>query len=338
MSVADNAGFNIKIQRYILWGGVALFAIKCLAFVLTNSVGILSDALESTVNIITGFITLKSLSYAAQPRDHDHPYGHGKVELITASIEGILISVAGVLIIIEALKRLGQPPTVTSLDTGILLMMTTAIVNFAMGKYSVMAGRKRNSIALITGGQHLISDMYTTLALAGGLVIYHLTGMQWIDSLLAVIFGGVIIYTGYSVLKTTINGLMDEADEGALDLLVSHIRDGRGDSWVNIHKLTYLKFGHVSHVDLHLTLPWFYNIIQAETQVKTLKALIRGTLPENDVDISIQTEPCLADMCSNCSLQCPHRAHPHQKDRVWSREAMTGNNIYSMQKKVLRDA
>lgn len=330
MSVPVNADYNIRIQRYILIGGVILFLIKCLAFVLTNSVGILSDALESTVNIITGFLTLKSLQYAAQPRDHDHPYGHGKVELITASVEGIMITVAGVLIIIEAINRMNHPPVVVKLDTGIILMVATAVVNYGMGRFSMMVGKKKNSIALISGGQHLMSDMLTTLALAAGLVIYHFTGLQWIDSVLALIFGLVIIYTGYKVLRTTINGLMDEADETALTTLVTGIKAGRDVSWVNIHKLTYLKFGHVSHVDLHLTLPWYFNIRESSSQIHSLKQLIRKNLPENDVDISVQAEPCQPAMCPQCSVECVHRSGPLEAVQDWTRESLTGNNRYSV--------
>jgi cation diffusion facilitator family transporter len=338
MSSLSNADFNIRIQRYILLGGVVLFLIKCLAFFLTNSVGILSDALESTVNIITGFLTLKSLQYVARPRDHDHPYGHGKAELITASVEGIMIAVAGVLIIVEAVKRMNHPPLVSKLDTGIILMVVTAIVNFAMGRYSLVVGKKRNSIALISGGQHLMSDMLTTLALASGLIIYHITGLQWIDSVLALIFGLIIIYTGYNVLKTTINGLMDEADEAALDTLVSGIRSGRDVSWVNIHKLTCLKFGHVSHVDLHLTLPWYYNISEANNQIHGLKQLIRSYLPDHDVDISIQAEPCQPAMCSSCSVECIHRSEAQNSNQDWSRETLTGNNRYSIHQKDKQNA
>ena len=325
---SSNIQSKINIQRYIFWGGIFLFILKVFAFYLTNSVGILSDAMESTVNIITGLITLKALQFAAKPRDVDHPYGHGKIELLTSSIEGILIGIAGILIIMEAVKRLGAPPAVTKLDLGIVIMCVTAIINYMMGAYSKKMGKKLNSIGLVSGGQHLISDTYTTLALVGGLMIFYFTGSAWVDSGLAIIFGFIILYTSYEVLKTTVNGLMDEADSAALNRLVTCLRDKRSYDWVNIHKLTYLKFGHVSHVDFHLTLPWYYNIKKAAIQISNLKAIIRENLPEEEVDISVQSEPCTNAMCYQCQLECKERKEAFTTLPQWTTEQLTGKNIY----------
>ena len=320
---------KINIQKYIFTGGIILFIIKVWAFYITNSVGILSDALESTVNIITGYITLKSLQFAIKPRDVDHPYGHGKVELITASLEGILIGVAGIMIISEAISRLGKPPYVLQLDIGIILMLFTAVVNYMMGQYSIRQGELNKSISLVSGGKHLISDTYTTFALIGGLFVFHFTGFQWIDSVLAIIFGLFILYTGYTVLRSTINGLMDEADVETITDLVESLSQNRRSSWINIHKLTYLKFGQVSHVDMHLTLPWYYEMNKAAEEIAILKNLIRNKLPEDDVDISIQSEPCLSNMCHQCIIDCPHRKEEFIESRQWSFEQITGKNIFS---------
>ena len=226
---------KIHIQKIIFFGGILLFIIKIISFYITNSVGILSDALESTVNIITGFITLKALQYAAKPKDHDHPYGHGKIELITASVEGLLIIIAGLVIIIEAIKRLGNPPVIMSLNIGLILLTFTAGANYIMGYYSIKMGKKYGSIGLEAGGQHLISDTYTTLSLIAGLIIFYLTSLQWIDSLLGIVFGSFIIFTGYKVLKKTINGLMDEADVDALESLSKLLVSQRAQNWINIH-------------------------------------------------------------------------------------------------------
>lgn len=123
--------------------------VKITAFILTNSVGILSDALESTVNVITGFMTLKSLQWAIKPRDDDHPYGHGKIELITASVEGILIGIAGAMIIIESIKRLGSKPEINDLDIGIGLLFCTSVINFLMGRYSIEKGKNTTQLVLL---------------------------------------------------------------------------------------------------------------------------------------------------------------------------------------------
>jgi len=320
---------KIKIQRTIFIGGIILFIIKVAAFYLTNSVGILSDALESTVNIITGFVTLKSLQFAIKPRDEDHPYGHGKVELITASVEGILIGVAGILIIIEAIKRLGSPVEVIQMDIGIYLLLLTSVINYLMGSYSIKEGQKYHSIGLIAGGRHLISDTYSTLALIGGLVIYKFSGLQWLDSVLAIVFGVFILFTGFNVLKTTLNGLMDEADVSALSILINHIAEHKTSSWIYMHKLTYLKFGSVSHVDLHLTVPWYFDMRKSKEEIQSLKKIISTHLPEDDVDISIQSEPCKYTMCKNCLMDCYDRKHVFEQEDLWTVELITGTNKFS---------
>ncbi|MBK8519135.1 MAG: cation transporter [Saprospiraceae bacterium] len=322
---------KIKIQWYIFIGGVLLFLCKIAAFFITNSVGILSDTLESTVNVVTGLITLKSLQWASKPQDEDHPYGHGKIELITASFEGVLIGIAGALIIIEAIKRISSPPLVVKIDVGIALLGATALVNYIMGRFSITEGTKNNSISLISGGRHLISDTYTTIALILGLVLYNATGFQWMDSLLAVILGFIVIYTSYTLLKDTINGLLDEADGQAISILSEQFINNRNQSWVNIHKLTYLKFGHISHVDLHLTLPWYYNVRQTTHEVSQLKTIIRKFLPEEIVDISIQSEACQNDMCRHCGMECDYRADEFIRFSQWNRDKITGKNKFKFQ-------
>lgn len=322
---------KIKVQRIVFGGAIVLFVLKSVAFFLTNSVGILSDAMESTVNIITGFITLKSLVFAAKPRDEDHPYGHGKVELITASVEGIMIGVAGILIVIESVNRLGHPSVITSMNTGIILMVTTALANYAMGRYSLYKGQKLNSIALTAGGKHLMSDMFTTLALIGGLFALAITGLVWIDSLLGILFGIFILYTAYEVLRETVNGLMDETNPVVIENLVQTLNSGRRDSWIDIHRLTHLTFGHMAHIDLHLTLPWYLNVKESNAEILFLKQMIRQSSPETELDISIQSEPCLPQQCGMCILDCPHREQSFTSRNFWTASQVTGKNMYSIQ-------
>lgn len=319
---------KISTQWMILIAGMVLFVIKIIAFIITDSVSILSDALESTINVVTGFVTLKSIQYAAKPRDEDHPYGHGKIEHLTAAIEGILILVAGIIIVTEAILRIGNPVVLSKMDLGILLIAFTGLVNFVLGKYSHHVGKATHSMALQAGGKHLIADTYTTLALVGGLMIYHVTGLYWIDSVLAVIFGSFIIYAGIKVIIKTAQGLMDEADLNKLEELSSVLQSERKKSWVNVHKLTYLKFGHVAHIDLHLTLPWYYNLVQVKDEVDELKNLIIQRIDEEDVDISVQSEPCQSSMCYLCSLECSERKSPFVRQELWTKTHVTGTNIF----------
>jgi len=319
---------KFRFNGSFLPGVLSYFFLKTLAFALTNSVGILSDALESTVNIITGYITLQSLVFASKPRDEDHPYGHGKVELITASVEGILIGVAGILIMVEAIHRLNESVVITKINTGMVLMSLTALANVAMGKYSIAMGKKHNSIALVAGGKHLISDMYSTLALIAGLIAFSVTGLMWIDSVLAIAFGLFILYTAYGVLKQTVNGLMDETNPEVIRKIVATINEHRRDPWIDIHRLTHLTFGHVAHVDMHLTLPWYYQISQANEEVVFLKKVIRLSDPEMELDISIQSEPCIPAQCIHCAMECNHRTLHFEEKNFLTPEKVTGKNRF----------
>lgn len=178
---------NIRVQKFIAMIAVLLFIIKIMAWYLTHSVAILTDALESIVNVIASFIGLYSLYVSARPRDADHPYGHGKAEFLSAAIEGTLITVAGFIIIYEAISNLLHPHNIQQLDYGILLIAVTAIVNYIAGSYCVKTGKKNNSLALIASGKHLQSDTWSTIGIIGGLALIYFTHLSWIDSTVAII-------------------------------------------------------------------------------------------------------------------------------------------------------
>jgi len=263
-----------KTQRWIVSLSVLILVGKFLAYYLTNSVGILTDAMESIVNVTAGFISLFSLYLSSKPKDKSHPFGHGKVELISASIEGILIMVAGSLIIYEAIKRLYEPTLISKLDIGILIVALGGLFNYLMGWYSVLIGRKHNSIALIAGGKHLQSDTYSSIGLVLGLTLLYFTKLSWIDSALALIFGSIIVITGVNILRKTVATLMDEADVLVLESMVKAISTHRKDDWIDIHNMKTIKYGSQLFVDCDLTLPWFYNINESHKACDELKALL----------------------------------------------------------------
>lgn len=155
---SDNKNLKFKVQLLIAIASSLIFIGKIIAYFLTNSVGILTDALESTVNVTTGFITLYAVYYSLKPKDNNHPFGHGKAEFLSASVEGFLIMIAGIIIIIEAIKRLFVPAEVSQLDTGIVIVAIAGLLNYLLGWYSIRIGKKNNSIALVSGGKHLQSD------------------------------------------------------------------------------------------------------------------------------------------------------------------------------------
>lgn len=305
MQEEDKLKFNV--QKWIVSISFLLLVGKFLAFYITNSVGVLTDALESIVNVSAGLISLFSLRISAKPRDSKHPFGHGKIELISASIEGILIFLAGGFIIIEGIKRLLNPSFPEQLDIGILIIALAGVVNYIMGWYSAHIGKKHNSIALIASGKHLQSDTYSTIGLVAGLALLHFTHIVWIDSALALLFGGIIIYTGVSILRKTIANLMDKADKDVLEQLTSVIKNNRKKEWIDIHNLKIIKHGNILFIDCDLTLPWYYTIQEGNNACDELKEIISKQFHIQTI-VSIHSTSCKESLCVHCLIiECRHR-------------------------------
>src|ERR1700739_4524332 len=191
-SVLEKVQQNLRLQKIITAIGIALFFIKITAWYLTGSVAILTDALESTVNVVAGLIGIYSLYVSAKPKDQDHPYGHGKAEFLSAAVEGTLVLVAGI-IIFEAAKSLFHPHTIQQLDYGIILVAGTAIVNYIMGVLCVRTGKQNHSMALVASGKHLQTDTYSTAGIIIGLILLLILKVWWIDSVVAIIFAAIIM-------------------------------------------------------------------------------------------------------------------------------------------------
>lgn len=319
---------KLTVQRWVLIVSVVLFISKIAAYFLTLSVGILSDAMESTINVFTGVMTYFSLKYSQKPRDVDHPYGHGKIELITASVEGFLIAIAGFYIIFEAVFRFFQPAEIQNVGLGLLFVFFSGFINFLLAVYSIRAGKKHHSTALVAGGQHLMTDTYTSAGLLTGLALVYWTGLAWIDSVVAIFFGLFIWKGAYDILRHTSMGLMDQVDMSLLGGLVKSLSAKKKPEWIYIHKLTVLHFGNVIHVDMHLTLPYYFTLQHSIEEVKEVKTCIKNHFKKEQIDISIQTEPCHPGLCHRCAVECPHRRFPLQQPMSWDVGELTGSNQF----------
>ncbi len=322
--IANNENIKLKIQKRILFFGILILGAKFGAFFITNSVGILTDAFESIVNVTAGAITLYSLHLASKPRDLDHPYGHGKVEMLSASIEGILIILAGGIMIVEAIKRIFTPVPVDKLDIGILLVTLGGLANYLLGYYSIRVGKNKNSIALIAGGKHLQSDTYSTIGLLIGLGLLFLFPKQlWIDSAIAIVFGLIIIITGGKILKETISTLMDKADFSVITDISKILWDNRQEKWIDIHNLRLVKYGEIMHLDCDLTLPWYLSIKEAHTENDILKKAISDNYADI-IDLTVHFDACKPAHCKHCQYApCTHRTEPFTTEKAWSLEYVT---------------
>jgi cation diffusion facilitator family transporter len=321
---------NLNVQKWVALISLLLLSVKLVAYYLTYSVAILTDALESIVNVVAGFIGLYSLYVASKPRDKEHPYGHGKVEYISAAVEGTLIGSAGAIILYKAIKNLLQPVPLQQIDQGILLVGVTAVANFVMGFICLRTGNKNNSPALIASGKHLQSDTWSTIGIIIGLVLLYFTGYAWIDGVVAILFGLFIMFTAYRIIRKSIAGIMDEADVELLQKMV-HILDAKKrENWVDLHNLRVIKYGTVLHVDCHLTVPWYLNVQEAHREVEALAELIRQEYGES-LELFVHSDPCIQTQCPICTKDdCPVRQHPFEKRIQWTLDNVSRNKKHEL--------
>jgi cation diffusion facilitator family transporter len=297
---------------------VILLIGKWAAFYITNSVSVLTDALESIVNVVAGLLGLYSLYLSAKPRDIDHPYGHGKIEFISAAIEGVMISMAAVLIIVEAIQQLVHPSPIQQLDIGILLISLTAVINFFLGGICLRIGKKHNSPALQASGRHLHSDTYTTVGILLGLTLIYFTKISWLDSVVALAFSAFILFTGFRIIRSSIAGIMDERDKSLLEQMVKVVNANRNKNWMDLHNLRIIKYGSVLHIDCHLTVPWYMNVHEAHDEIDRLISIVRNEFG-GSIEFFVHSDGCLPISCPVCIKDdCPVRQHVFEKQIQWT--------------------
>ncbi len=318
---------NFAFQRNVAIVGILLFVGKLIAWHLTNSDAVFSDAMESIVNIIAAFMGLYSLYLAAKPKDLDHPYGHGKVEFVTSGIEGALIIFAGVIIIVQSVDSLLHGNVPKKLDWGILIVALTAAINYLMGHISIKKGIKQNSLVLQSSGKHLQSDTFTTLGVVISLVLIYFTKIYWIDAAVALIFGGYIMFVGYKIIRKALSGIMDEADLEMLSRLAKFLNENRKPEWIDIHNMRIQQHGSGLHIDAHLTLPWYFELRKAHEEMEKAYKLI-GENTDRSIEFNFHLDDCKTFSCEICQLsECPVRQKPFVKKIEWNEK-----NISQVQK------
>lgn len=311
---------NVGIQLRVVLVGIVLLAMKFFAYYLTNSTTILTDALESIINVVAGGLGLYSLIIASLPKDENHPYGHGKVEFISAGVEGTLIALAGLLIIIKSGYSLFYPPELSRLDLGIYITGFAGLLNYLMGYYLVKRGKESHSITLEASGEHLKSDAYSTVGLVLGLGLILATGFVWLDSVVALGFGALIGFTGFRLVKASVAGIMDEVDYALVEKVVEVLQQERRENWVDIHNLRIIKYGATLHIDCHLTLPWFFNTREAHAEVDALEDMLKERI-EGANEFFVHVDSCIESSCKLCCKKdCPLRQAEFEAQELWTIE------------------
>ncbi|WP_027001019.1 cation diffusion facilitator family transporter [Eisenibacter elegans] len=316
---------KIQVQAWVFGIGVLILVAKFVAYWLTNSNAILTDAVESIANVAAGAFALQSLWLAAKPRDRNHPYGHGKVEFVAAAVEGSLITVAGGLMIAKALYDFSTAHTVQHLDQGLWIVAVAGLLNYLMGFVIERQGRILHSLTMIAEGKHLKTDAYSTVGMMLGLGIIVWTGQYWVDNLLAILLGAMICFTGAKVLRKSWAGITDEADEQILRQLITALEQNRKPAWVDIHNFRVIQYGANWHIDCHLTLPRYFTIEEGHEAVKEVEDLIAAYCPQ-ETEFFIHVDACVDTSCAICHQpDCPIRKALPSRTVVWRTDNVVRN-------------
>ncbi len=303
---------RMQAGRLALGLGILVFSAKLGAYFLTGSTAVLADAMESTINIVSAGMLVFALSLAARPPDSSHPYGHGKVEFISAGIEGAAVAFAALVIIAEGIRELFAGAQLHDLDLGLALLAASALVNGGLGMHLSRVGKETDSAALVADGRHVLADVWTSVGVIAGLAVVAATGWTWADPLIAIAVGIHVALEALHLLQDAIGGLMDEADEDLIVQSAIQLQAERADSWIDLHEFRSWRSGAIRHFDLHLMVPRYFDVIQIHTIHDAVEDVLLAGKEHGDVVVHF--DPCDPRVCGRCAMaECPIREAPFVK-------------------------
>lgn len=285
--------------------GVVLLGLKFAAYVMTASAAVFSDAMESIVNVAAGLMALYALMYAAQPADTTHPYGHGKIEFMSAGLEGGMITLASAAIVVKTLDTLlFHQIDLHDVGIGLVIMLVAMVGNGAMGLVLIRVGRARHSIVLEADGWHLMSDAVTSLVALVALGVVKATGVVYVDPIAALVVAGYLGWIGLRLLRRAFRGLMDaqdvEDDQTIREILLSHTGlNGRRPRICSFHKLRHRHSGGYHWVEFHAVVPADLTVSEGHEIASAIEYEIEQALGEGNATAHI--EPCHDPGCEQCS-------------------------------------
>jgi len=281
-----------SLTRYAflsIFAAVTTITMKSIAYWLTGSVGLLSDALESIVNLVAAAFTMAMLVVAARPPDEDHRYGHDKVEYFSSALEGVLILLASLSIAAAAVTRLMNPQPLEQVGLGLVVTLLASIVNLIVARVLLRAGRRENSIALEADGHHLMTDVWTSVAVVVGVALVEPTGWHWLDSAVALAAAAHIASTAVRLIRRSALGLMDTA----LDLEQQNVLEGAltpfRNEGVQFHALRTRQSGGRSFVSFHVLVPGNWTVAAGHVMLERIEAAVRERIPK--VTVFTHLEP-----------------------------------------------
>ncbi|SCB26413.1 cation diffusion facilitator family transporter [Rhizobium multihospitium] len=284
---------NDTIRRLALWGiplSLGVMGLKMLAWWLTGSVALLSDGLESLVNVVAAFIAFFVIRYAQKPADHDHPFGHHKAEYLSAVTEGVMIVVAALMIVQEAVGHLGNPQPMQAPVLGLAINFVAGVINGVWALTLIRAGRAHRSPALTADGQHIMSDVYTSIGVLIGLLLALGTGHPIFDPVLAILVAINILYQGWKVISASIDGLMDKAVLPEEEAVIKDAIAGNAEGSLGVHDLKTRRAGAVTFVDFHMVVPAAMPVREAHRICDRLEDAIRAIHAGAEITIHVEPE------------------------------------------------
>jgi cation diffusion facilitator family transporter len=314
----NQSATKINTMKLTLIVGFLLMALKFFAYYLTQSSAILTDAIESIVNVLAGSFALYSLYYAAKPKDEDHPYGHGKIEFLSTGVEGGMITLAGVAMTLKGISAFFNPNDLQNIDIGLGISLFSGVVNFLLARVLIKKGTTLHSSTMVADGKHLLTDTWSSVGLVIGLLVIYFTNLFWVDYVITIGLGIFIVFTGFNLIKESVFNLLDKADYLKIEHLIAVLNTKRNPSWIDIHNLRVVKYGSVVHVDCHMTLPWYFTLEESHKEVDDLDKLATTEF-SHEIEFFIHADPCLPKSCSICEMKdCKVRKNDFVKRLEWN--------------------
>ncbi len=267
---------------------VVTIVLKFTAYLLTGSVGLLSDAAESVVNLVAAFVALIALHVAAQPADEDHPFGHSKAEYFSAAVEGVMIFVAAVFILWTSVQRFLAPEPLDNVGVGLGVSVAASVVNGLVAMVLMRAGRRHNSITLVADGKHLLTDVWTSVGVVVGVTLVALTGFLRLDPIIAFLVGCNIIWTGWHLIRESVDGLMDHAPSAEDQATITSVIGEFVGADVQIHGVRARVAGHQQHVAMHVLVPGEWTVQRGHDLLEQIEARFLERFAHMSIDTHLE--------------------------------------------------
>ena len=269
---------------------LAVMGLKYAAFLVTGSVALYSDALESIVNLVTAFAALLAINISARPADRNHPFGHHKAEYLSAVLEGVLIVGAAILIFREAYDAFITPRVIEDFGLGVAISGLATVLNGGWSAFLIRSGRRLRSPALVADGWHLLTDVMTSVGVLAGLLLAWLTGFQVLDPLLAVAVACYILWSGSRIALSSLSGLLDEAADAEIQTRIRDAIQRSGGGALEAHDVRTRQAGRVTFIEFHLVVPGAMTVNAAHAICDRLEAEIESEIEGSEVVIHVEPE------------------------------------------------